>query len=173
MSYLDALKYEDNDFSEEYNIVTYEVHDDDGNNLVMIRDNVDDIMDKGLKKSNTHFISACIKVPEKDDIEINLRDKGDIYMVGNELFSKSFLKWWCYGKSEIDANLFNGDYSISTIDDNVNMVTFKKNQYIVLKENGYDVVTLEQEAKEETNAIVKSDESGFFSWFSNTKAKDD
>lgn len=169
MSYLNALKYEDDDFNEEYNKVTYEVHDDGGTNLVMIRDNVDDIMDKGLKKSNTRFISAFIKIPEQDDIEINLRERGDIYMVGNELFSKSFLQWWFYGK-QIDANLLNGDYTISTIDDNVNMCTFKKNQYIVLKENGYDVVTLEQE---EAITTVKNDESGFFSWFSAPKAKDD
>ena len=44
-----ALKYED-DFAEDYNKVTCEVHDDKGNNLVA-QDNVNDIMDKGLKKS--------------------------------------------------------------------------------------------------------------------------
>ena len=171
MTYLCALKYEEDDFAEDYNKVTYEVHDDKGNNLVMLRDNVNDIMDKGLKKSNVNFISVSIKQDGEDDIEVDLRKKGDIYMVGNELFSKSFFRWCLCDKYDLDDK----NYTVSTIDDNVNMVAFNKNQYIVLNENGYDVKTIECELKETESKNDESDkklETGFFSWFSNTKAKE-
>ncbi len=169
MTYLCALKYEDDDFSQDYNKVTYEVHDDKGNNLVMLRDNVDEIMDKGLKKSNVNFISVSIKQEGQDDIEVDMRKRGDIYMAGNELFSKSFFKWCLCDKYDLDGK----DYTVSTIDDNVTMVTFNKNQYILLNENGYDVKTIDAEVTQKGDENDnKKVETGFFTWFSNTKAKE-
>ena len=142
MSYLDALKYEDDDFAQDYNKVSYEINDDKTNErLLMLRDSVDQIMDRGLKKSNVNFISVCLKREGKDDVEIDMTSKGNIYMVGNELFSKSFLEWLL---PDLDLD---EDYTISTIDDNVNMVSFTKNQYIILNDNGYDVKTIEEEDK--------------------------
>uniref|UniRef100_A0A6C0CQD2 Uncharacterized protein n=1 Tax=viral metagenome TaxID=1070528 RepID=A0A6C0CQD2_9ZZZZ len=172
MSYLEALKYEEDDFSEEYNKVTYEIYDDNNKSdkLVMIRDSVNDIMDKGLKKSNVHFISVSLKREGKDDVDIDMSSKGNIYMIGNELFSESFLGWIL---PDIDLS---EDYTISTIDDNVNMVSFSKNQYIVLNENGYDVKTLESKENDEDTEAKKEMEknnSGLFSWFNTNKAKDE
>ena len=168
MTYLDALKtYRDVD---SYNKVSYELKDDStGETLLMLRDSLEDIMDKGLKKSNTKFISVSIKREGKDDLEVDMTQYGNIYMVGNELFSKSFIKWLL---PEFDTS---EDYTISTIDDNVNMVSFKKNQYIVLNENGYNIKTLqEEEVDGETSELINNEDSGgLFSWFTTNKAKDE
>jgi len=170
MSYLDALKYEDDDFAQDYNKVSYEINDDKTNErLLMLRDSVDQIMDRGLKKSNVNFISVCLKREGKDDVEIDMTSKGNIYMVGNELFSKSFLEWLIP-----DLDLAE-DYTISTIDDNVNMVSFTKNQYIILNDNGYDVKTIEEEDKSDlSEKVKKNNDNCYFSWFPNLiKAKDE
>ena len=167
MSYLDALKYEDDDFAQDYNKVSYEINDDATNErLLMLRDTVEQIMDRGLKKSNVNFISVCLKREGEEDIKIDMTEKGNIYMVGNELFSKSFLKWIA---PDVDLT---EDYTISTIDDNVNMVTFTKNQYIVLNDNGYDVKTLEEE-KEVSENVKENEDNCYFSWFTTKKAKDE
>lgn len=168
MSYLDALKYEDDDFSQEYNKVSYEINDDATNErLLMLRDSVEQIMDRGLKKSNVNFISVCLKRDGEEDIKIDMTEKGNIYMVGNELFSKSFLKWIA---PDVDLT---EDYTISTIDDNVNMVSFTKNQYIVLNDNGYDVKTLEEEVEEVSENVKENQDNCYFSWFTTKKAKDE
>ena len=82
---------------------------------------------------------------------------GNIYMVGNELFSKSFIKWLL---PEFDTS---EDYTISTIDDTINMVSFKKNQYIVLNENGYNIKTLqEEEVDGETSELINKKIQGVY-----------
>ena len=96
-----------------------------------------------------------------------MTEKGNIYMVGNELFSKSFLKWIA---PDVDLT---EDYTISTIDDNVNMVSFTKNQYIVLNDNGYDVKTLEEEVEEVSENVKENQDNCYFSWFTTKKAKDE
>ena len=171
MSYLDALNENNDDFVKQYNKVSYEINDDDSKKkLLMLRDSVDEIMDRGLKKSNVRFINVCVKREEKDDIEIDMLSKGNIYMVGNKLFSKSFLKWIL---PELDLEQ---DYTISTIDDNVNVVSFAKNQYIVLNDNGYEVFTLEQEENndESNDDLNYKKENCYFSWLTGfIKAKDE
>ena len=165
MSYLDALKYEDDDFAQDYNKVSYEINDDATNErLLMLRDTVEQIMDRGLKKSNVNFISVCLKREGEEDIKIDMTEK---YLYGRyELFSKGFLKWIA---PDVDLT---EDYTISTIDDNVNMVTFTKNQYIVLNDNGYDVKTLEEE-KEIIENVKENEDNCYFSWFTTKKAKDE
>lgn len=168
MSYLDALNYEDDDFSQEYNKVSYEIKDDSTNeSLLMLRDSMEEIMDRGLKRSNVNFISVHLKREGKEDIKIEMSEKGNIYMVGNELFSKSFLKWIA---PEMDLT---EDYTISTIDDNVNMISFTKNQYIVLNDNGYEVKTLVEQETEVIENVEETANNCYFSWFTSKKAKDE
>ena len=53
------------------------------------------------------------------------------------------------------------------------MVSFTKNQYIVLNDNGYDVKTLEEEKNEVSENVKETQDNCYFSWFTSKKAKDE
>lgn len=165
MPYLDALNYNE-DTHGKYDKVSYELEDDNKNVYLIIRDNVDDITDRDIKKSTTHFINVTLKREGEEDMEIDMKSRGNIYMTGNELFTKEFFEWMCPGIK------LNGNYVVSTIDNNVSIVEFNSNQYIVLNANGYEIKKNEN-PEIEKDSMTEPDTSSwlFGSFFS--KSKDD
>lgn len=167
LPYLEALKYDD-DFND-YDKVTYELVGTDESILLMIRDSIDDIQDREMKKSSTKFINVTLKREGHDDLDIDMAARGDLYIVGNELFTRDFFKW-LIPDIEIDNN-----FTVSTIDDSVNIVEFTSSQYLVLEENGYqvkDVVDEDPKNNDEntsTNVVSENTSWSFSNFFSKSK----
>lgn len=167
MPYLEALKYNE-EIHGNYDKVSYEIEDDDGNLYLILRDNVDDITDRDIKKSNSQFINVTLKREGKEDIDVDMKSRGNIYMVGNELFTREFFEWLC-PNIELSDN-----YVVSTIDNNVNIVEFTSEQYLLLNNNGYEikkVIDEEPKSEEETTEQTPVSSWSFGSLFS--KSKDD
>jgi len=83
--------------------------------------------------SNIKFISIILN---NFNDNINLHDYGyNFYVAGNKLFESSFIKWLT-GIKQLDI-----DYSIVIIDHNAKLVTLTKNNYILLKSDGYEIIS--------------------------------
>jgi hypothetical protein len=88
------------------------------------------------KVSKVGFLSVSVVVPGgKYNIDIN---KAWMY-VNNELFSMTFLKRY-FEYNNIDCHLMS-DYVLDIMDDNINMIQLKSNQYLLLQEKSYVVKT--------------------------------
>ena len=168
LPYLEALKYED-DNELDYDKVTYELVGTDESILLMIRDDIDYIQDREMKKSSTKFINVTLKREGHDDLDIDMASRGDLYVIGNELFTRDFFKWLIP-----DIELEN-DFTVSTIDDSVNIVEFTSKQYLVLEENGYQVKDVVNETtenideKDNTNVDSENNSWSFSGLFSKSK----
>ena len=53
------------------------------------------------------------------------------YIINNTILDKTFVEWFLKTEKHIDLN--NEEYVISIIDNNVNMIELKKDQYIFIK----------------------------------------
>ena len=92
-----------------------------------------ELMYNNFVLSNIKFISIILN---NFNDNINLHDYGyNFYVAGNKLFESSFIKWLT-GIKQLDI-----DYSIVIIDHNAKLVTLTKNNYILLKSDGYEIIS--------------------------------
>ena len=92
-----------------------------------------ELMYNNFVLSNIKFISIILN---NFNDNINLHDYGyNFYVAGNKLFEPSFIKWLT-GIKQLDI-----DYSIVIIDHNAKLVTLTKNNYILLKSDGYEMIS--------------------------------
>jgi hypothetical protein len=90
-----------------------------------------------LVPSKTKFLSIEYTHPiMKNDIIIDL-DKS-IYFVNNQILSATFIKLYLEHQSELYH--FDLDYVLKIMDDNLNIFELKSDKFIMLTENGYDIM---------------------------------
>jgi len=89
-----------------------------------------------LKKSDVFFLTVQYTNP-KMKTQVTLEIPKGMYMVGNELFSPSFvLRLLNYQPTYY---VFDYDYVLKIVDSNVNIIELNRNQYIKLNETTYDI----------------------------------
>ena len=77
------------------------------------------------------FLSVSLSIPDQKPVDI-IVEKNLLY-VNNELLSKAFIKR--YLDHSNDNVIFNDNYTVDIIDSNVDMLTLKSGEYIVLHES--------------------------------------
>ena len=87
--------------------------------------------------SSVYLLSVTLKV---NDTKINMDiDKNHMY-VNNELFSRGFVtRYIKYNNIDIKCN---DDYIIDIMDDDINMIKLKSNQYLVINKSNYVIKTI-------------------------------
>lgn len=92
-----------------------------------------------MEKSNIDFILVEYGHPKmKGLMQINLPDS--VYMVGNEILSKTFVLRYLNHSCIPYTWHFDEDYIIRIIDHNADSLEIRSHQYIVLEKDGYKVV---------------------------------
>ena len=88
-----------------------------------------DLLKENFDKAENIFISIEINLNSKT-IDIT-KDIKPFYIINNTILDKTFVEWFLKTEKHIDLN--NEEYVISIIDNNVNMIELKKDQYIFIK----------------------------------------
>lgn len=91
--------------------------------------NSEDLLKEDFDKAENIFISIEINLNSKN-IDIT-NDMKPFYIINNTILDKTFVEWFLKTEKHIDLN--NEEYVISLIDNNVNMIELKKDQYIFIK----------------------------------------
>lgn len=108
------------------------------------------------KESDIKFMSIELE-HEKNVIAIKLKSNShNYYIVGNSL-NQNFFKYYLKNILKININEDNFDYKVTIIDNNVNFITLKPNQHIIIGKHDYDIVS-EEPANDETSDSDKSDD---------------
>ena len=89
----------------------------------------EDLLKENFDKSENIFISIEINLNSKT-IDIT-KDIKPFYIINNTILDKTFVEWFLKTEKHIDLN--NEEYIISIIDNNVNMIELKKDQYVFIK----------------------------------------
>jgi hypothetical protein len=92
-----------------------------------------------FEDSDSEFISIEYRHPLQYKSIPIIIPKG-MYKVGNEILSPTFILR--YLKYQSSSYHFDMEYTINIIDNNVNMITLKSDNYILLKPNGYTIETM-------------------------------
>jgi len=104
-----------------------------------------------LLPSSIHFLSIMYKHPLMDyDIDIQMDNSW--FMNGNEILSPSFI----YRLLEYQAQkfVFDMDYQIIIMDENINILYLNSNQYMFILEHGYEIIDIDDKPISETYEIV-------------------
>jgi hypothetical protein len=90
-----------------------------------------------FKQSSAKFLSIEYKHPEMNkSIELKLDDSW--FYAGNELFTPTFVLRAL--KYQSQSFFFDMNYKISIMDNNIHIINFGSDQYILLTEEGYELV---------------------------------
>ena len=104
------------------------------------------------KISNIRFFT--VELEYKDEIYfIELINEKDNYYIVNNVLNKDFFKYYLTSvlNKEIDNCLF--EYKLLVIDHNANMVELTHNDWIIIKENDYEInIKIMDEFNDESNA---------------------
>ena len=89
-----------------------------------------------------------------DIIRFNVR-QNHFYINGNKLFDRKFIQW--YLNIYHDIKLIPEDtYIVTFIDHNMNYIMLDEHDYIVIKENKYDIIRTKKNIVENSEEIVSS-----------------
>lgn len=103
--------------------------------------------EKFYHKSSKHvFLSITYKHPDmKEHIAIEFPET--MYEIGNVVFTPMFIKRYLEYQSL--SYVFDDKYTLDIIDNDMNMLTLNSSQYGLLKEDGWSVLDIPKEIKEE------------------------
>ena len=103
--------------------------------------------EKFYHKSSKHvFLSITYKHPDmKEHIAIEFPET--MYEIGNVVFTPMFIKRYLEHQSL--SYVFDDKYTLDIIDNDMNMLTLNSSQYGLLKEDGWSVLDIPKEIKEE------------------------
>lgn len=120
-------------------------------------DNEDETSNKKyLQKSKVKFLSVQYKHPEMDEI-VELPVSKEWLIVGNELFTPAFvLRMLSYQSS---SYYFDSEYTIQIVDGEINFLKIKFDEYIVLRENSYEIKKYEPAIEKMNLFNVSADSS--------------
>lgn len=155
---------ESNDESNKSEKVKYDfisvVHKNtEAKNDIQFFTSIDDI-DTPTVKSDVHYIGATLKRENKDDLEITLFDDVNVNIIGNALFTPKYLQWCGIDLKKNSDNTFE-NYSVSVIDNSVNIVEIvhneKLHQHIRVTKDGYKVEVSFKVDEPKKNALVQDE----------------
>jgi len=109
---------------------------------VILRFNTASDVSDNFKMSKVCFLAVqiTIKYENKNDTIHSIDfQKDNYYIENNILFDKIFINYWCSEKLNIDNVT---KYEVSFLDNNMSLNTIKHNQYIIIRQNDFEVVTL-------------------------------
>ena len=89
------------------------------------------------------FISCDMQYQDEQkskSLSIELND-GD-YVIGNKLFTLSWIKNYIENKQMTNEIILNDNYVINFIDHNINQIKIKSDEYIILDKNNYIIKTI-------------------------------
>ena len=99
--------------------------------------NVINNLNSSCKKSNISFLSIEYIHPDmKEKIVIDLPKSA--YLVNNTLLSALFIKR--YLEYQYETHVFDLNYKINIMDNNINMLSLKYPEMILLKEDSYEII---------------------------------
>ena len=89
----------------------------------------EDLLKENFDKTDNIFISVEVNLKESNiDITTDIKR---FYVINNNILDQTFIEWFLKKFNNIDLN--DEHYTISIIDNNVNMIELKNNQYIIIK----------------------------------------
>lgn len=136
-----------NEYTHHHDMILYEwkLNDNiDYDNYILRFNNVLDVNDKfKISKVNFLAIELSFKVYNLNNVyveEIHAIDfkKNNYYMVGNILFDKSFVKYWC---NNILNTVYNENYEISFFDDNMEHHILTSNDSVKILYDDIEIIT--------------------------------
>jgi hypothetical protein len=88
--------------------------------------------------SSVRFLSAEVSVDTGESVrKFNIEvDNNSIYVVGNILFDKYYIRWYVVENYGVDIVT---DYTVNIIDDSINILTLTNENKIVLHKNTYKI----------------------------------
>lgn len=91
--------------------------------------------------SSVRFLSAEVSIDTGDNFgKFNIEvDNNSIYVVGNILFDKHYIRWYVVENYGVDIVT---DYTVNIIDDSINILTLTNENKIVLHKNTYEIVNI-------------------------------
>lgn len=133
-----------NDSKTKADMVLYEwtMPDDNKYDHAILRFNSVSEVSDNFKMSKVNLLAVQITIKEEnrnDTIHSIDFQKDNYYIVNNILFDQIFIKYWCNEKLNIDDVT---NYEVSFLDNNMTLNTLKTNEYIIIGQNDFEVVTL-------------------------------
>jgi len=128
-------------FFEEYDLVLYKerVHAENNNNNYKYQFTR---LDKGYSLANlpppseVHFVDITVFTnDQKYSLDFGLNN---FYVEGNILCDKAFLEWYLRTFFKVDLGV---SYRLTIMDANINFISMEASKQIVIKKDGYDIIT--------------------------------
>jgi hypothetical protein len=85
--------------------------------------------------SNVKFVYIEYQHPKMNGVTIEIVLSKSLLVVGNELFSAGFICRWLHYFAETEF-VFDDNYILSIMDDNINQYTLRYGEYLVLEKDG-------------------------------------
>jgi hypothetical protein len=163
LSYLTALNYEPKAI---YDLVSYTVQDDTGAAYIAFHSDIKMLTDK-VKTSSKRFLTAMVN-KGGTNIEVQLPEGVNPYVVGNTLFNPPYLRW---AGLDIDDE---AEYTVHLIDSDIVQKTIMWNstnrEVIRMTEDGYAIDKIKTETN--SDSIESTDDGSIISWFSLWRYRD-
>jgi hypothetical protein len=116
--------------------------DENKYDCAILRFNTSSEVSDNFKMSKVNLLAVQITIKQenkKDTIHSIDFQKDNYYIVNNILFDHIFITYWCNNK----LNVYNiTNYEVSFLDNNMSLHTLKMNEYILIGENDFEVVTI-------------------------------
>lgn len=132
----------------EYDFIMYHT---DAYNVLML-ENINDLpdlvqIDRNILKTNVSFLCCQMTAMFESTKIIKLFELSDFLLNNNKILTRDFVKWYCkkHFHNEEWVQLYDFDnYTINLMDNEVNEVNIDSTQFIVLRENTYNVYNNEK-----------------------------
>ena len=108
------------------------------------KDKNPDIIEKkpdiSLIPSNVSFITIEYSHSENSKYSISLELPKSMFIVGNEILSAGFVMR--YLEHTVGAGVFDMNYTLNIIDNNINQFKMRNNQYFLLEMDSYKIIDI-------------------------------
>ena len=132
-----------NDYLYEKYILRYEDHN-----------NVKQIEYSAENDFNLFTVQIILNENINDIIRFNV-GQNHFYINGNRLFDRKFVQWYLNIYHDIQLNTAD-TYIVTFIDHNMNYIVLDEHDYIVIKQNNYDIIRTKQNLVENSEELLSS-----------------
>jgi len=116
-----------------------------------IVDNLRNYSNSEFKKCKKHFMSVELSAHDKK-YEIHMDRNNNYYLENNEVLFYEFVQYILYNEYGSYLNL-DEKYTITIVDNDCNIVTMDRTQYIKFFDNKYEIITRKKYIKENSDKI--------------------